>query len=217
MTFGALRVPVFLGLMILVGGCVGAHPNAPPADRAEGARGNNAFALDLYARLRGRQGNLFFSPASLSTALGMTYAGARGQTADEMAKALHFTLGPDRLHPALGSLLHDLTSGSKKGGQQLSVANALWAQKGHPFLPEFVRLTRDNYGAGLNEVDFRGDTEQARRAINTWVAERTRDRIKDLLQEGMLDADTRLVLTNAIYFKGDWDAPFPKSLPDRTL
>jgi serpin B len=190
-----------------------ARPAAPPADRAEAVKGNNAFALDLYARLRGREGNLFFSPASVSTALAMTYAGARGQTAEEMAKTLHFTLGQDRLHPALGSLLRDLHAGRKDRGYRLSIANALWAQRGHPFLADFLKLNKDNYGAGVRKVDFKRATAEARQAINRWVEKQTQDKIKELLKRGVLDADTRLVLTNAIYFKGDWASQFKK---DRT-
>jgi serpin B len=213
MTLFAVRVLVPLTLLSLACGCAAA-PTAPTADKAEAVKGSNAFAFDLYGRLRGREGNLFFSPASLSTALSMTYAGARGETADEMARVLHFTLGQDRLHPALGALLHDLTgAGTKRSAITLSVANALWAQKGYPFLPEFVKLGKDNYGAGLQEVDFRGAAEQARRTINAWVEKQTEDRIKDLLPGGVVNRDTRLVLTNAIYFKGDWDAQFKK---DRT-
>jgi serpin B len=195
------------------GAAPGARPDAPPANRSEAVKGNNTFALDLYAMLREREGNLFFSPASISTALAMTYAGARGQTADEMAKTLHFTLGQDRLHPALGALLRDLGGADKKRGYQLSIANALWAQKGHPFLTSFLKLNKDNYGAGVREVDFKRATEVARQAINRWVEKQTQDKIKELLKKGVLDSDTRLVLTNAIYFKGDWASQFKK---DRT-
>jgi serpin B len=217
MTRFTVPVLAFLALAELVSGCVSntqvVAPKAPPADKAEAVKGNNIFALDLYGRLRGREGNLFLSPASISTALAMTYAGARGETANQMASTLHFTLDQEHLHPALGALLYDLDGGGKKRGYQLSVANALWGQKGYPFLPEFVTLAHDNYRAGLEEVDFVGATEQARQTINAWVERQTQDKIKDLLQEGVLSSDTRLVLTNAIYFKGNWASQFPK---DRT-
>ncbi len=173
------------------------------------ARGNNVFALDLYARLRQKEGNLFFSPYSISTALAMTYGGARGETAEQMATTLHFALPPQRLHPAFGALIRHFNAGGAKRKYQLDTANALWAQKGYTFLPEFVRLTKDVYEAGLKEVDFR-QTEQARKTINAWVEKQTRDKIKDLFAPGVLTADTRLVLTNAIYFKGDWATPFLK-------
>jgi serpin B len=186
------------------------RPQVPAEHTARVAKDNTAFALDLYARLRSQEGNLFYSPLSMSAALGMTYAGARGETADEMAKALHFDLGPDRLHPALGSLLRDLSGQGKERGYQLSVANALWPQKGYPFLPAFLDLTHKSYDAGLEEVDFRGATEPARKKINHWVEEHTQDRIKELLKPGVLDSNTCLVLTNAIYFKGDWLSRFNK-------
>ena len=142
----------------------------------------------------------------------MTYSGARGTTADEMAKTLHFSLKEDKLHQAFHALIEELNGGGKKRGYQLSVANALWGQKGYKFLPDFLQLTKKNYGAGLQQVDFAGDTEGARQTINDWVAKETKDKIKDLLQPGVLNSLTRLVLTNAIYFKGDWDRQFKKDL-----
>ena len=175
-------------------------------------RGNNAFALDLYAKLRAEDGNLFFSPYSISTALAMTYAGARGDTADEMDKTLHFTLPQERLHPAFAALIKAVNGDAdKKRGYQLSTANALWGQKGYPFRPDFLKLTQDDYGAGLNEVDF-ADADRAGRARRSTPGSRSRrnDKIKDLLPPGDLTDDTRLVLTNAIYFKGDWASQFKK-------
>jgi serpin B len=182
------------------------------ADVAAVVGGNTEFAFDLYAKLRDKDGNLFYSPESISTALAMTYAGARGETADEMTKTLHFTLKEGRLHPAFHTLIEELNGAGKKRGYQLNVANALWGQKGFGFLPAFLKLTKDNYGAGLQEVDFAGATEQARRTINAWVEKQTKDKIKELLQPGIIDSSTRLVLTNAIYFKGDWDRQFRKDL-----
>jgi len=180
-------------------------------DKEAVVSGNNAFALDLYAELRGADGNLFFSPFSISTALAMTHAGARGRTETQMAEALHFDLDQQRLHPAFKGLVEDLTAAQEKRGYQLSVANALWGQKGYRFLPEFLRLVRANYSGGFNQVDFKGATEAARRTINRWVEEKTRDKIKDLIKPGILTPMTRLVLANAIYFKGDWASPFKKT------
>jgi len=177
--------------------------------QAEVVASNNAFAVDLYAQLRSQPGNLFFSPESISTALAMTYAGARGDTAAEVAKTLHFTLPPDRLHPAMGALLSDLNAAHN--GYQLRVADALWAQQDYVFLDDFLKLTKSNYSAGFNQVDFKGATETARLTINQWVEQKTDNKIKDLLQPGVLDPLTRMVLTNAIYFKGDWLTPFPKA------
>ncbi len=181
-------------------------------DPKEVVNGNNAFALDLYAKLSAQEGNLFFSPYSISTALAMTYAGARGNTWDEMKKALHFPLNPTEraLHDAFGKLVHDMNAAGKKKGYQLSVANALWAQEDYKFLDEYTGLVTKSYDAGLNKLDFRTATEAARETINKWVEKQTNDKIKDLLKPGVLDPMTRLVLTNAIYFKGDWASKFKK-------
>jgi serpin B len=181
------------------------------ADMAAVVNGDNQFAFDLYGQLRNKDGNLFFSPKSISMALAMTYAGARGETADEMAMTLHFTLPPDKLHPAYAALIRELNGDGKKRGYKLSIANALWGQKGEGFKDDFVKLTHD-YGAGLREVDFAHAPEAVRQEINTWVEKQTQDRIKVLLQPGTVDAMTRLVLTNAIYFKGDWNRQFKKDL-----
>jgi serpin B len=184
-------------------------PPSATDDRAAVVQGNNAFAVELYGQLRNQSGNLFFSPESISTALAMTYAGARGDTASEMEKTLHFTLPPDRLHPAMGALLSDLNAAHD--GYQLRVADALWAQQGYTFLDDFLRLTKSAYGAGFNQVDFTNAAEAARLTINHWVEKKTENKIVNLLQPGVLNPATRLVLTNAIYFKGDWQTPFKKS------
>jgi len=184
----------------------------PAADTRAVVSGDTTFAFDLYAQLRSKDGNLFFSPYSISAALAMTSAGARGQTLDEMTKTLHFP-PQDRLHPAFKALTDGINGDpGVKRGYQLSTANALWGQKDFGFRAEFVKLTRDDYGAGLREVNF-GDEAAARRTINAWVEKETHDKIKDLIKPGMLTVDTRLVLTNAIYFKGDWASQFKK---DRT-
>jgi serpin B len=180
------------------------------ADQAAVVYGNNAFAVDLYGRLRMQDGNLFFSPESISTALAMTYAGASGSTASEMARTLHFTLPQDRLHPAMGALLGDLNA--PHNGYQLRVADALWAQKGNTFLGDFLQLMKNDYGAGFNQVDFKDATEAVRLTINKWVEEKTDDKITNMLQPGVLTSQTRLVLTNAIYFKGTWQTQFDKAL-----
>jgi serpin B len=177
---------------------------------------NNQFAFELYAYLAKEEGNLFLSPSSISTALAMTYAGARGQTAQEMANTLHVArfFPPSTLHAAYAHLLRGWKGEGQKRKYQLSVANALWGQKGFGFLSEFLDLTRKDYGAGLVEVDFANNTELARKTINDWVERQTQDKIKELFRKGMLDDSTRLVLTNAIYFKGDWAVQF---LPSNTV
>jgi len=183
-------------------------PPQADTDKASVVEGNNAFAVDLYGKLRNQSGNLFFSPISVSTALAMTYAGARGETASEMATTLHFTLPPERLHPAVGALLSGLNA--PHNSYQLRIANALWAQKGYPVLDSFLKLNKTDYGASLNRVDFFGAPEAARSTINQWVAQKTNDKIHNLIQPGVLRADTRLVLTDAIYFKSDWQTQFEK-------
>ena len=184
----------------------------PSDDQKAVAEGSTAFALDLYGKLKAANGNLLFSPYSISTALAMTYAGARGNTAAQMAKTLHFTLPQEKLHSAFGAMIATLQADKKGRGYDLSVANALWGQKGKAFLPEFLDLTKKSYGAGLREVDF-VQTEAARKTINDWAQKETRDKIKDLIPPDVLDARTRLVLTNAIYFLGDWVLAFK---PEKT-
>jgi serpin B len=137
----------------------------------------------------------------------MTYAGARGETAAEMAKVLHLTLPPEKLHPAFGATAHQLKGGNEKLFQ-LNVTSALWGQRGFPFRPEFLDLNRKNYAGGFRELDFATDPQAARQTINRWVEQKTEDRIKELLKPGDIDKYVCLVLTNAIYFNGTWVAPF---------
>jgi serpin B len=183
------------------------------ADREAVVKGNTEFAFDLYKQLaqaKDNQGkNLFMSPYSISTALAMAYAGAKGETADEMAKTLHFPVEANRLHPAFAGLIGRFQANKEDKGYQLSVANALWGQKSSHWQKEFLRTAFSNYAAGLRPVDF-GATEDTRKMINGWVEEQTKDKIKDLIQPGAIDGDTRMVLTNAIYFKGDWKEQFDK-------
>ena len=189
-----------------------AAPVRAAEDNAKGevVAGNNQFATDLYARLREEPGNLFFSPYSISTALAMTYAGARGDTAEQMAETLRFTAPNEDLHRAMGALVDALNKAGDDGPYELAVANALWAQSGYEFLDEYTDLVTESYRAGLQNVDFQQAAEQARQAINAWVEEQTNNRIKDLIPAGAIDPLTRLVLTNAIYFKGDWANQFDK-------
>ena len=186
--------------------------NTAAADINSVATGNNQFALQLYGKLAGekKNENLFFSPYSISTALAMTYAGARGETEKQMADVLHFTLPQERLHAAFGSFEKGLNEQGKAGVFELTVANALWPQKGFKFLDSFTGLVNKNYSAGLNEVDYVSDTEGARKTINKWIEDKTKNKIKDLIKQGMLDKMTRMVLTNAIYFKGRWQLEFDK-------
>ena len=182
---------------------------------AELVAGNNTFAFDFYQAIAPQSdGNLIFSPYSISQALAMTYAGARGNTETQMRDTLHFTLPQATLHPAFWALHTDLMSRGTTGADaespslQLYIANALWGQQGYPFLPDYLALVQANYGAGLIPVDFAGAPEESRLQINDWVAEQTEDRILDLIPPGIIDGLTRLVLTNAVYFKTTWLYPF---------
>jgi serpin B len=205
--------PLFWSLpvvAILLAGLGSGFSGQQPGENDRGAlvRGNNEFAFALYGRLDKKPGNLFFSPYSISTALAMTYAGARGKTAEQMADVLHFTLPGVRLHDAFAALQAELQPSSKKRKYELHVANRLWGQKGYYFLPEFLQLTRTRYGAEMAQADFAHQTEKARLAINKWIEQQTNDKIKDIIARGVLDPSTRLVLANAIYFKDAWMQPF---------
>jgi serine protease inhibitor len=185
-----------------------APPSTSAADQAEVVSGSNAFAVDLYAQLSKQPGNLFFSPESISTAFGMAYAGARGQTATEMKQVLHFTLPPEKLHPAMGALLAAMNAQHK--GYELRVADALWAQQDASFEANYLKLVQSDYAAGFHRVNFKLSPEDVRATINAWVEKQTNDKIKDLIGPGALNPATRLVLTNAIYFKGTWQDQFDK-------
>lgn len=178
-----------------------------PSDLWTVVQGNTSFAMDLYHQLRQVEGNLFLSPYSISTALAMTYAGARGRTATQMARALHLKLDPEQLHPAFGGLQARLNDIERKGKVQLAVANSLWPMVGYALRDAFLDLTAGSYGAQVRALDY-SRPEKARRTINTWVEEKTARKIAEVIPPGFLNDLTRLVLVNAIYFKGDWDLPF---------
>ncbi|MCK4627192.1 MAG: serpin family protein [Phycisphaerae bacterium] len=213
-------------------------------EAADVAASGNAFAINLYAKLAHKsKGNMFFSPASIHTALAMTYAGARGNTEKQMFTTLRFPIdrrwgsppvkgegmnmritgraipisapwSQDRVHPAFGALIKKLNTPRKghdgKPAYELVVANALWGQRGYPFRKEFTKTVKANYDAGLEEVDYVKATEASRKKINRWVEKKTKQKIKDLIPKGTIDGMTRLVLTNAIYFKSNWDEKFEK-------
>jgi serpin B len=182
---------------------------------AELVRGNNAFALDLYACIGSSEGNGFISPFSISCALAMTRAGARGETGEQIDKALHFTLPGAELHGAFHRLIDELhhqkgaATGAKPAAPfELFTANALWTQSGERILPEFQKLIESSYEGGHFPVDFRQSPGAALQYINHWVEEQTKGKIKDLLKPQNIDAHTVLILTNAIYFKALWASPF---------
>jgi serpin B len=173
---------------------------APSTARADGTRltnGNSAFAMDLYARLAKNKGNVFFSPYSLSAALAMADAGAKGDTAGQMTKVLHW----DGLNDVPGAFAAQALGLSKDAGSTLSIANALWAQNGTPVLPSYASLLQKDFGAGLSDVDF--TSSDGAITIDDWVSKATHGKIPELLPKAPIDG-AQLVLTNAVYFKGDW-------------
>lgn len=167
-------------------------------------QGNTAFAVDLYQHERTNSGNLFFSPYSISTALAMTYAGARGRTEQEMAHVLHFDLAQSKLHPAFGAHRKRMDDIGREKQISLSVANSIWCQQGNHFTEAFLKLNRESYGAEARPLDFVKRPEAARKEINSWIARKTQDKIQDILHPDDVKSGVRLVLCNAIYFKGKW-------------
>ncbi len=194
-------------------------PLVADSDLADLESGNNDFAFALYQQFSSGDKNVFYSPYSISLALAMTYAGAGGQTADQMAQALHFTLPQEQLHPAFNKLALELASRSKAEDIepdqvfQLSVANSIWGQSGFRFEQDFLDVLARNYAAGMRLVDYQKDAEAARQKINDWVSQSTNQKIKDIIPPGAVDALTRLILANAVYFKAAWMHAFE---PDAT-
>ena len=190
-------------------------PDEIRPDAATVVQGNNAFAFEMYKSLRSdEKGNLFFSPFSISTAFAMVYAGARGETGNEIARVFHFSTDQGRLHPVFHALLKSLDTGTGFNGCRLNIANRLWGEKNFNFAGEYLGVTREQYGAELEAVSFREDPERERQRINGWVEEKTEKKITDLFPAGSINTDTRLVLANAIYFKGKWQLPFD---PEATI
>jgi len=185
-----------LSLFVLLAAFAHAQPDPVIA-------GSNRFAVNLYQQLA-NEDNLFFSPLSISLALGMTYAGAAGETAAQMADVLNVNNATD-MADVLGSLSDDLET---REGFTLNVANALWGQQGRPFEPRFLLTARTDYGATLRNLDFQNASAEARNTINDWVERETEGIIRDLLPANAITPDTRLVLTNAIYFNAAWQFPF---------
>lgn len=197
-------VSLFVGCA--AGGAAGEHPAGPPEKNA----GPRSFAVSLYTAIKGGQGNLTFSPSSISSVLAMAYDGARGTTRGQMAAVLHFPLDSQPFHGSLAETATAAVRQPGQGGITLNTANALWGQSGYPFLQGFLNDLKTFHSSELRRVDFSGRTETARNAINGWVQEKTAGLIRDLIGPGVLTPDTRLVLTNAIYFKGLWAAQFSR-------
>jgi serpin B len=193
------------------------------ADTTTVAQSINAFGLDLHRVLVADGGNRLASPWSIQSALAMTFAGAAGQTRDEMAKVLYFPADEATLHAGFAALAADLTALARASREQvekpdrnggpntpleINAANRLFGQKDYPFEKPFLKLTNEIYGAPLEKLDFKKAPEAARLHINQWVEQQTNDRIKDIIPANVIDEDTRLVLTNAIYMKAPWAQEF---------
>jgi serpin B len=193
-------------------------PDVSMSEQSSLVEGNSAFAFELYQALKGEEGNLFYSPYSISLALAMTYAGARNETAQQMADTLQFMLDQDSLHPAFNWLDAELATrgegaaGKDGEGFRLNIVNAIWGQKDYEFLSDFLDVLAENYGAGLRILDFITEAEKSRLTINDWVSDQTEDRITDLIPQGVITELTRLVLTNAIYFNAAWAYPFDEDM-----
>ena len=218
----------FLALSLLLSSCTASagmaisnqnrisNPVVPEGDLKILVDGNNAFALDIFQTLRSENGNLILSPFSISLALAMTYAGARGETEAQMANVLHFSQSQAQLHPAFNAIDLSLekSPGNFEKDQQpmtLNIANAVWAEQTFPFQQNFLDTIALHYGAGVHLADFINRYEPARREINGWVSDKTEKKIQNLLPEGSVTTDTRMALVNAIYFKADWQVPFNAS------
>jgi serpin B len=187
-------------------------PDTTLADEVLLVEGNSTFAFDLYQALRGKEGNLFFSPYSISLMMAMAFAGAQGQTAQQIADAMSYNLSPDELHAAFNYLSLRLAQRTSAADNfQLDIVNDIWGQKNYQFLQAYLDILAQNYSAGLRVVDFTSDPDGARKEINDYIYDQTHKLIKDLIPAGAINAFTRLVLTNAIYFKADWASKFNKN------
>ncbi|MBU1535219.1 serpin family protein, partial [Myxococcota bacterium] len=195
-------------------------PSVSTSQMDQLVEGNTQFALDLYSEITDtEEGNFFYSPFSISIAMAMTFAGAEGTTETEMADVMNFILPEPELHAAFNALDMDLaTRGTGDASQfRLNIANAIWGQVGYSFEQAFLDTIALNYGSGLNLLDFASDPDGARVTINDWVEEKTEDRIQDLLPEGSITNYTKLVLTNAIYFWGEWVEMFSRDMTNPAL
>ena len=194
------------------------QPDQPPKASDSGStqqgiqevvNANNQFAFDLYSELdKAEDGNIFYSPYSISAALAMTYEGAKGQTADEMKFVFHFPES-STLRPNFAAIYNEINKKDKS--YELRTGNALWIQYDYPLLEDYKNRVEKYYGGKAANVDFVKETEKSRQTINSFIEEQTNDKIKDLIPQGVLSELTRLVLTNAIYFKGTWEWEFDKS------
>lgn len=200
-------VPFLFGMSLFSG-----DPEIPAGEKAmqrPASESNNIFMIKTYKLLTEEDKNIFISPFSISSALAMTYAGSAGKTEEEMGSALEFSKNNEQFHENFGGLTNAINDVSGKGNIQLTIANSLWLSEGYKFLDEFLRINKTYYNTEVASLDF-SRSEEARKTINDWVSDKTKEKIKDLIPKNVLDALTRLVLTNAVYFKAEWAEQFKK-------
>jgi serine protease inhibitor len=204
---GGTRLAVIMMLSFMIG--------SGPSARSDGLQslvdGNTAFGLNLYDQLATTPGNLFFSPYSISTCLAMTYAGAAGNTQTQMEQVLGFGANQQQFASLFGELQTGLEADQETNAIELDIANALWTQEGFPFLPAFLQTATGQYQANVNQANFVTDAAAVTQTINNWAAQETQNKIQNVLPPGSINADTRLVLANAIYFLGAWTQAFAVS------
>lgn len=218
-TIGMWTLASLVIISMVLAGCTGTkleQPNAisPPSDSGNNVvEANNRFAFDLYSQLANDPeyagSNLFFSPFSISSALAVTYEGARGSTSDEIRSVFHYPENTSLLRQGYSHIIADINSHNAR--YTLLTANALWAEKTYPFLPGYITTARTYYSANTTNLDFINDSDASRTIINRWVEEKTRNTIKDLVPAGSITPMTRLVITDAVYFKGTWVRQFDKN------
>ena len=171
--------------------------------------GNNRFAIDLYSQYSNSSGNIFFAPSSIYTALAMTYEGANGSTASEMASVMHLPVNDSIRRSGFAYLIQKMNSNG-----ELKNADAIWVAKDQPMLDAYLQDIQDNFGGGANQLDFNADPEGSRLTINDWVQNETNDKIQNLIPAGLITQGTKLVLTNAVYFKGQWARQFNETFTE---
>ena len=200
-------VPFLFGMSLFSG-----DPEIPAGEKAmqrPAPESNNIFMIKTYKLLTEEDKNIFISPFSISSALAMTYAGSAGTTEEEMGSALEFPKNNEQFHENFGGLTNTINDVSGKGNIQLTIANSLWLSEGYKFLDAFLKTNKTHYKTEVASLDF-SKAEEARKTINDWVSEKTKEKIKELIPKNILDALTRLVLTNAVYFKAEWAEQFKK-------
>jgi serpin B len=198
-------------LFTILTACAATLPASLTAQVQSLVAGNTAFALNLSSQVAADPGNVFFSPYSISTCMAMTYAGARGDTAAQMSRVLGFDTNQQQFASTFGQLQNELQSDQQTNAIELNIANALWTQVGFPFLPDFLQTATNQYQASVNQGDFINNPDAVRQTINNWVSQETQNKIQNIVPPGAINPGTRLVLANAIYFKGAWTYTFAET------